>query len=301
MLDLFIGYDDCGLAPELRDLPTFQSPFGTLCLVTLPMGWTNSVPIFHDDVTFILQPEIPNITVPYIDDIPICGPADRYILPNGTEERIPDNPGIRRFIWEHFQGLNCVVQQTKYCSGTYSEVKMVLCVEEITIIGHRCTPHGCLPDPSHIDKIVKWGPCRDLSEVCTFLGTIGICRIFIASFAKRTNALVHLTCKDVPFEFGPAQVAVQANLKEALLNSPALRPINYNSDLPVIFAVDTSQTTVGFYLCQANLHMPKKRYFARFGLLLLNDCKWWFLQPKLGLYRALTHTRCSLWVYATSL
>jgi hypothetical protein len=106
MLDLFIGYDDCGLAPELCDLPTFQSPFGTLCLVTLPMGWTNSVPIFHDDVTFILQPEIPNITVPYIDDIPICGPADRYILPNGTEERIPDNPGIRRFVWEHFQGLN---------------------------------------------------------------------------------------------------------------------------------------------------------------------------------------------------
>jgi hypothetical protein len=287
MLDLFIGYNECGLAPESRDLPTFQSPFGVLRLVTLPMGWTNSVPIFHNDVTFILQPEIPNITVPYIDDMPICGPADRYILPNGTKERIPDNPGIRRFVWEHFQGLNRVVQQTKYCGGTYSEVKMVLCVEEITIVGHRCTPHGRLPDPSHINIIIKWGPYRDLSEVCTFLGTIGVCRIFIASFAKRTNALVHLTCKDVPFEFGPAQVVVQANLKEALLNLPALRPINYNSDLPVILAVDTSQTAVGFYLCQANLHMPKKQYFAHFGLLPLNDRKQWFLQPKLGLYRAL--------------
>jgi hypothetical protein len=97
-------------------------------------------------------------------------------------------------------------------------------------------------------------------------------------------------CKDVPFEFGPVQVAVQADLKEALLNSPALRPINYNSDSPVILAVDTSQTAVGFYLCQADLHMHKKRYFAHFGSLLLNDRERWFSQPKLelyGLYRAL--------------
>jgi hypothetical protein len=40
-------------------------------LVTLPMGWTNSVPIFHDDVTYILQPEIPHTTIPYIDDVPV--------------------------------------------------------------------------------------------------------------------------------------------------------------------------------------------------------------------------------------
>ena len=54
MLDLFIGYDEWGLAETSHDLTTFQLPFGTLRLVTLPMGWTNSVPIFHDDVTYIL-------------------------------------------------------------------------------------------------------------------------------------------------------------------------------------------------------------------------------------------------------
>jgi hypothetical protein len=177
-----------------------------------------------------------------------------------------------------------VVQWTKYCSGTYSSVKTVLCAEEITVVGHRCTPRGRLPDPSRIDKIIKWGPCRDLSEVCAFLGTIGVCCIFIASFAKRANVLVHLMCKDVPFEFGPVQVAAQADLKEALLNSPALRPINYNSDSLVILAVDTLQTTVGFYLCQADPHMPKKWYFACFGLLLLNDHEQRFSQPKLELY-----------------
>jgi hypothetical protein len=226
-------------------------------------------------------------TVPYIDDVPICSPADRYILPDSTEERIPENPGIRHFIWEHFQGLNRVVQRTKYCGRTYSSPKTVLCAEEITVVGHRCTPSGRLPDPSRVDKIVKWGPCQDLSEVCAFLGTIGVCHIFIANFAKRANALVNLTRKDIPFEFGPAQVVAQA-----LLNSPVLQPIDYNSDLLVILAVDTSQITVGFYLCQADVHMPKKGNFTGFGSLPLNDCEWRFSQPKLelyGLYHAL-HT-----------
>src|SRR5260370_1815292 len=48
MLDLYIGYDERGLVETSRDLTTSQSPYGTLRLVTLPMGWTNSVPIFHD-------------------------------------------------------------------------------------------------------------------------------------------------------------------------------------------------------------------------------------------------------------
>ena len=38
MLDLYIGYDERGLSETSHDLTTFQSPFGTLRLVTLPMG-----------------------------------------------------------------------------------------------------------------------------------------------------------------------------------------------------------------------------------------------------------------------
>ena len=58
----------------------------------------------------ILQDEIPHVTQPYIDDVPVRGPASRYIQENGEPETIPDNPGIRCFIWEHFQDLNQVVQ-----------------------------------------------------------------------------------------------------------------------------------------------------------------------------------------------
>ena len=114
MLDLYVGYNKCGLAKLSHDLTTFQSPFGALRLITLLMGWTNSVPIFYDDVAYILQPEIPDTTVPYIDDVPICSPETCYVLANRTKECIPANPGICHFMWEHFQSLNCVVQHIKY-------------------------------------------------------------------------------------------------------------------------------------------------------------------------------------------
>ncbi len=64
-------------------------------LVTLPMGWTNSVPIFHDDVNYILREEVPEFTMPYIDDVPVRGPVTRYQAEDGTYETLPDNPGIR--------------------------------------------------------------------------------------------------------------------------------------------------------------------------------------------------------------
>jgi len=95
ILDLYIGYDERVLAERSRDLMTFQTPFGALRLVTLPMGWTNSVPIFHNDMTYILRQEIPRYTLPYIDDIFIRGLKTRYELPDGSVETLKQNPGIR--------------------------------------------------------------------------------------------------------------------------------------------------------------------------------------------------------------
>ena len=88
----------------------FQTPYGALRLTKLPMGWTNTVPVFHDDVMHILQPEVPQFTIPYIDDVPVRRPVTTYQNDNRVFETIPENSGICCFIWEHFQNLNCIVQ-----------------------------------------------------------------------------------------------------------------------------------------------------------------------------------------------
>ena len=78
---------------------TFQTSYGMMRLVTLPMGWMNSVPIFHDDICHIPQPEILMHTVPYINNIPVKGPLMCYLLPDGSCETFPANSGIWHFIW----------------------------------------------------------------------------------------------------------------------------------------------------------------------------------------------------------
>ena len=290
VLDLYVGYDERALATSSRDFTTFQTPFGAMRLTTLPMGWTNSVPIFHGDVTYILQPEIPHVTQPYIDDVPVRGPKTRYVLPTGEEEKIPQNPGIRRFVWEHFQDLNRICQRMKYSGGTYSGFKTLLCVPEFDIIGYRCTIDGRLPDKTRVSKIINWGPCKDLTDVRAFLGTIGVCRMFIKNFAHRAHHLVKLTRKGMEWEFGKSQLDAMDDLKDALINSSALRPIDYTIDSAVILSVDTSNIAIGYLLSQCDPINPKLRYYAKFGSITLNEREARFSQPKLelyGLYRTL--------------
>lgn len=72
-LDIFVGYDEQFLAICSRNLTTFQTPLGPFRLTAIPMGWTNSIQIFHRDVTFLNQPEIPEYTIPYLDNVNVHG------------------------------------------------------------------------------------------------------------------------------------------------------------------------------------------------------------------------------------
>jgi hypothetical protein len=98
MLDLFVGYDHRTLDIASRDLTTIQSPIGVVRLTCLPQGWTNARAIFHEDVMFILEPEIPHVAWPFMDDCSIKGPATRYETADGRYETIPANPLICRFV-----------------------------------------------------------------------------------------------------------------------------------------------------------------------------------------------------------
>jgi hypothetical protein len=52
------------------------------------------------DINYILQEEIPLFTVLFIDDVAVKGPATHYENADDTYETIPQNSGIRCFIWE---------------------------------------------------------------------------------------------------------------------------------------------------------------------------------------------------------
>ena len=81
-------------------------------------------------------------------------------------------------------------------------------------------------------------------------------------------------------------------LKEAVANSLALHPIDYESERPVILAVDSCANGAGYILLQ--LGKDGKRYPSRFGSITFNDRESRYSQAKLelyGLFRSLKHTQ----------
>jgi hypothetical protein len=113
-----------------------------MCYCSLPMGYTNAVAKFQNCTSFILQHEIPHNVNVMIDDIGIKGPPTQYKQPDGSYETIPENPGIRHFVWEHAVVLNCVLHRLGHAGATISAKKTKAAQPEIVLVGQRLTYEG---------------------------------------------------------------------------------------------------------------------------------------------------------------
>jgi len=67
---------------------------------------------------------------------------------------IPENTGIRQFVWEHLNDVNRVLQQVKKAGGTFSGLKMDVFIPEVVAVGHRCTYEGHYPEDRKVQKIL---------------------------------------------------------------------------------------------------------------------------------------------------
>jgi len=282
MMDLYSGYDQHVLHEDSHDLTTFGTPLGPHCLTTLPQGHTNAVQVYQGDTAFILQHEIPEYTSPFVDDVPVKSMQTRYQHEDGTFETIPDNPGIRRFIWEHCIVINRILQRLENVGATVSASKFVLAAPTATIVGHKCTFEGRVPEESKVQKICDWPEPTNHTQVHRILGTCGVLRIFIRDFSHIARPLINLTKKDAPFVFGAEQRKAMQILKDAILSSPALKHLDYMSERKVILAVDTSNIAIGFILLQVG--EDGKRYPSRFGSIALTEVESRYSQAKLELY-----------------
>ena len=172
VLDMYWGFHARMLDPECRDLTAFQTPIGAFRLTSLPMGYVNAPAEFQDCMMFVLQDEVPHVAGVFIDDIPIKGPATTYRKWNWnrTPQTIPENPGIRWYIWEHLNDVHRILHQIGEAGGTVLAKKMQLCQAEVDIVGHWCSAHGRKPADSRTKKIALWPIPKTLKELRGFLG-----------------------------------------------------------------------------------------------------------------------------------
>jgi hypothetical protein len=288
VFDLFWGFDARKVHPQSRDLTAFLTPLGLLRLTSLPMGYTNSPAEFQKCMSFILHDEIPDIANIFIDDLPIKGPESRYLMKDGEPEVLKENPGIRRFIWEHAEDVHRIMHRVGCAGGTFASNKAQICQEEVVIVGQKCTPEGRLPEDSKVTKILNWPPLTTPKEARAFLGLCGTVRIWIKNYSELARPLTELWRHNVEFIWDERRQEAFAKLKELVSSAPALRPIDYTSENPVILSVDSSNIAAGMILSQ--MDDEGRRRPARYGSIPMDEREARYSQPKLelfGLYRAL--------------
>ena len=296
VLDLAVAFDQRALDERSRDLTTIQMPLGTYRLKVLPMGYTNSLQIMHGDITFILNEEIPDTALPYADDVIVKGGFTRYELESGMFETLPENPGIRRFVYEHLTDVNRVLQRVKVVGGTFSGKKFQACASAAVFLGNKLTYSGREPDDSKVQRVRDWPPCKSLTEVRSFLGTVGVLRVFIRGYSMMARPLTYLTRKNQHFKWEGEEQESMQQLKDAVLKCSALTAIDYEADRDVVLAVDSSIIGVGWTLGQE--HPDGKRRINRFGSINWSPVQVSYSQPKVelfGLFRALRSVR--LFIY----
>ena len=273
-----------------------MTPLGLLHHTAMPQGYTNSPSEFQNCTSFILQDEIPHVANVFINNLPIKGPETRYEDANGNAETLPANPGIHHFIWEHAVDVHWIMHRFVHAGRTFSGPKTQVCQPRVTILGQECHPDGRSPDHGKVSKIIDWPPLTMPKDVRLFLGLCGTVRIWIANYSLLAHSLINLYRKDAPFVWDTPQQQSFDALKAAVSSAPALHPIDYTSDLPVVLSVDTSQITVGFILSQYDPTGCKRP--ARYGSLPINERESRYSQAKLelyGLYHVLRHYRLFLY------
>ena len=269
-----------------------MTPLGLLQITSLPTGFTNSPAEFQKCMAMILQDEIPNVANIFIDDLPIKGPESQYLDSEGKPATIPENPGIRKFIWEHAQDVHQIMHKIKMAGATFAANKSQICLPEVLIIGQTCNKDGRSPDKTKVDKILNWPNLTDQREVRRFLGLCGTVRIWIPKYSEVIRPLTELYRMNTEFIWNERQAAFD-KIKSLIASAPALRPIDYTSDNAVVLSVDSSKIAVGMILSQLG-DDSKTKHPARYGSLPMDEPASRYSQPKLelfGLYRALRHWR----------
>lgn len=241
----------------------------------------------------------------FVDDIAAKGPNTRY-----NDEPIKENEGIRRFVWEFAHTLAELLARVKEAGATISGEKFVLATPELELVGNIVSLEGRRVSHGIMSKIFKWKRCANVSQVRGFLGTVGVARKWIKDFARIAKPLTILTrnMPDIEFQWTDAAQEAMETLKDAVANSSAIKPLNYqmareidvkerrDSDLGLVtIAVDSSVIGAGWIIYQI---FEDDEHPIIFGSLTFNERESRYSQPKLelyGVFRALKAERHNLW------
>ena len=164
--DLYSGYDQFQLAVESRDITTMRTPLGLVRMCTLPQGGTNSVAHMVNAMNRVLRDCIPDVTMPFLDDIPIKG------CPKDAKDESIDAEGCQKFVADHIADCEKILQRLEGARLTFSGEKSAFGQQEILVVGHLCGSYVRKPSPAKVEAISA------MKEECGSVIEVRRCRAF---------------------------------------------------------------------------------------------------------------------------
>ena len=206
----------------------------------------------------VLRDCILDITMPFLDDIPIKG----YPVEEKDELVGPD--GCQRFVANHIEDCKKILERPKRARLPFSRQKLAFGQSEIMVVGHLCGPYGRKPSLVKVEAISEMKKeCTMVTEVWRILGACTFYHIWIPHYAHIAEPLYGLLKKGCKFEWIREHVESVQKLKEALMTASALKKAMYERDTPVYVTVDTSQTEIRWVINQEDV--GGTRFPIRFG------------------------------------
>jgi len=120
--------------------------------------------------------------------------------------------------------------------------------EEVEVLGHVVSKNGLKTIKSKVDAVAKWIKPENISELRSFLGSVGYYRKFINNFAMLAAPLYKLLRKNTSFVWEKEHQSSFDKLKEALISAPILRYPDFNKQF--IIRTDACTDGIGGILLQ---------------------------------------------------
>jgi len=124
---------------------------------------------------------------------------------------------------DHLKHLKAVFQIIKENGLKINIEKCHFFMKEVEVLGHLLTTKGIKPVPSKIEAIRHWEKPKNISELRSFLGTVGYYRKFIPNFARVVQSLYKLLRKNEEFSWNQECQGIFNNIKEFLIQDPLLK------------------------------------------------------------------------------
>jgi len=126
---------------------------------------------------------------------------------------------------------------------------------EVEFLGFILSPEDLQMDQNKVKVIQEWStPCR-VRDVQAFLGFANFYRRFIHGYSKLTAPLIHLTRKNITWNWSKDYQQVFDTLKQAFVIAPIL--IHWDPESPLIVETDASDYAIAAILStyiQGDIH-----------------------------------------------